>query len=141
MEVQESEIGGIVVLRVKGRVDSSVAKNLETKIVGAVQQNAAVNVDFAGVSFISTAGPEGSISVGGAIRAPSAAASAVTVANSKMSVTVQGTPSSRLMRALASTAWNECAPCSNSFPSAGRTGFDSTFRHSASRRCSRSGTG
>ena len=56
MEVQESEIGGIVVLRVKGRVDSSVAKNLETKIVGAVQQNAAVNVDFAGVSFISSAG-------------------------------------------------------------------------------------
>ena len=56
MEVHESQIGNILVMRVEGRIDSSVAKQFEEKIRALIARDSRVIVDLAAMDYVSSAG-------------------------------------------------------------------------------------
>jgi len=56
MEVFEDRIGNATMLRVVGRVDSSVAKLLEKKITDVISHDGAIVVDLREMNYVSSAG-------------------------------------------------------------------------------------
>lgn len=56
MEVHESRIGNMLVMRIVGRVDSSVAKDLETKVHDVIARDSRIIVDLAAMDYVSSAG-------------------------------------------------------------------------------------
>jgi anti-anti-sigma factor len=56
MEVHESQIGSMLVMRIVGRVDSSVAKQLEDKVRVLIARDSRIIVDLAAMDYISSAG-------------------------------------------------------------------------------------
>ena len=56
MEVTEGRAGGATILRIVGRVDSSVSKPLEERVQELITRDANIVVDLAGMSYVSSAG-------------------------------------------------------------------------------------
>jgi anti-anti-sigma factor len=56
MEVTEIRAGGATILRIAGRVDSSVSKVLELRIQDLITRDEHIVVDLAGMSYVSSAG-------------------------------------------------------------------------------------
>jgi anti-sigma B factor antagonist len=56
MELIESRRGDVLVLKIAGRVDSAVAKLLEDKVRGLIQQESRIVVDLAQMDYVSSAG-------------------------------------------------------------------------------------
>jgi len=56
MEVIEDRMGDATMLRVVGRVDSSVAKQLETKVADVISRDGAIIVDLKDMNYVSSAG-------------------------------------------------------------------------------------
>lgn len=56
MEITEGRAGNAVTLKIAGRVDSSVSKQLEQKAVEIMSRESAVVVDLSGMSYVSSAG-------------------------------------------------------------------------------------
>ena len=56
MEVIEDRMGGATMLRVVGRVDSSVAKQLETKVADVISRDGDIVVDLRDMNYVSSAG-------------------------------------------------------------------------------------
>jgi anti-sigma B factor antagonist len=56
MEVIEDRVGSTTMLRVVGRVDSSVAKLLETKVADVIARDGAIIVDLKDMNYVSSAG-------------------------------------------------------------------------------------
>ena len=56
MEVTEGRLGNAATLRIVGRVDSSVSKILEQKVVDIVSRDSAIVVDLGEMNYVSSAG-------------------------------------------------------------------------------------
>jgi len=56
MEVTEGRVGDATTLRIVGRVDSSVSKILEQKVLEVVSRDSAIVVDLAEMNYVSSAG-------------------------------------------------------------------------------------
>jgi anti-anti-sigma factor len=56
MEVTESRSGSTTTLRIVGRVDSSVAKTLEQKVLDVASRDDHIVVDLCGMNYVSSAG-------------------------------------------------------------------------------------
>ncbi len=56
MEVTESRIGSATTLKIVGRVDSSVAKALEQKVLDVASRDGHIVVDLGGMHYVSSAG-------------------------------------------------------------------------------------
>jgi anti-anti-sigma factor len=56
MEVLESQVGRNLVIRIVGRVDSSVAKQLEQKVHNLIARDNHIIVDLAAMDYVSSAG-------------------------------------------------------------------------------------
>lgn len=56
MEVVETRLGNMLVMRIVGRVDSSVAKQLEEKVRGVVARDSRIIVDLSAMDYVSSAG-------------------------------------------------------------------------------------
>ena len=56
MEVTESRIGSATTLKIVGRVDSSVAKALEQKVLDVASRDGHIVVDLGGMNYVSSAG-------------------------------------------------------------------------------------
>lgn len=56
MEITEGRVGDATILRVVGRVDSSVSKLLEQKVADVIAGGRAIVVDVAEMSYVSSAG-------------------------------------------------------------------------------------
>jgi anti-anti-sigma factor len=56
MEVTEGRVGNAATLRIVGRVDSSVSKLLEQKVVDIVSRDSAIVVDLEEMNYVSSAG-------------------------------------------------------------------------------------
>jgi anti-sigma B factor antagonist len=56
MEVIEDRVGSATMLRVVGRVDSSVAKQLEAKVADVISRDGAIIVDLREMNYVSSAG-------------------------------------------------------------------------------------
>jgi len=57
MEISDTQVNGIHVLDVTGRIDSGTAKSLEDKVVGVLDGGAkALVIDLSKVEFVSSAG-------------------------------------------------------------------------------------
>ena len=56
MEVLESQVGNNWVVRIVGRVDSSVAKQLEQKVHDLIARDNHIIVDLAAMDYVSSAG-------------------------------------------------------------------------------------
>lgn len=56
MEVTESRAGSATTLKIVGRVDSSVAKALEQKVLEIASRDGAIVVDLGGMHYVSSAG-------------------------------------------------------------------------------------
>jgi anti-sigma B factor antagonist len=56
MEVTEGRVGNAATLRIVGRVDSSVSKLLEQKVVDIVSRDSAIVVDLGEMNYVSSAG-------------------------------------------------------------------------------------
>jgi anti-anti-sigma factor len=56
MEVVESRLGDMLVMRIVGRVDSSVVKLLEEKVRGVIARDSRIIVDLSAMDYVSSAG-------------------------------------------------------------------------------------
>ncbi|HEY3917300.1 MAG TPA: STAS domain-containing protein [Stellaceae bacterium] len=56
MELNESQVGNTLVLRIVGRVDSSVAKQLEEKVRDLIGRDSRIVVDLSAMDYVSSAG-------------------------------------------------------------------------------------
>ena len=56
MEVFEARTGGATILRIVGRVDSSVSKLLEERVQVLIARDDHIVVDLAGMTYVSSAG-------------------------------------------------------------------------------------
>ena len=56
MKVTEGRVGNAATLRIVGRVDSSVSKLLEQKVVDIVSRDSAIVVDLGEMNYVSSAG-------------------------------------------------------------------------------------
>ncbi len=56
MEVTEGRVGDATTLRIVGRVDSSVSKILEQKVLDVASRDGAIIVDLAQMNYVSSAG-------------------------------------------------------------------------------------
>jgi anti-anti-sigma factor len=56
MEVSENRAGGATILRIVGRVDSSVSKLLEERVQVVIARGENIVVDLAGMTYVSSAG-------------------------------------------------------------------------------------
>ena len=56
MDITEVRAGGTTTLRVVGRVDSSVSKQLEAKVLAIVARDDRILVDLSGMNYVSSAG-------------------------------------------------------------------------------------
>ena len=56
MEVTEARSGGTTILKIVGRVDSSVSKSLEQHVQDVVSRDEHIVVDLAGMTYVSSAG-------------------------------------------------------------------------------------
>ena len=56
MEVTEGRVGNATTLRIVGRVDSSVSKILEQRILDVVNRENHIVVDLGGMNYVSSAG-------------------------------------------------------------------------------------
>ena len=55
MEVTESRVGSATTLKIVGRVDSSVAKALEQKVLDIASRDGHIVVDLHGMNYVSSA--------------------------------------------------------------------------------------
>jgi anti-anti-sigma factor len=56
MEVTEHRLGNAIALHIAGRVDGSVSKHLEQKVVEVLANDGAIIVDLAEMNYVSSAG-------------------------------------------------------------------------------------
>lgn len=56
MEVVETRRDNMLVMRIIGRVDSSVAKQLEEKVRGVIARDSRIIVDLSAMDYVSSAG-------------------------------------------------------------------------------------